>query len=90
MPTVELPSALRPHARQRASVQVRGATVGEALRALAREHPALTPHLFDERGQLKRYVNVFVGDEDVRALEALETKVGEGDVLVLVQAIAGG
>ncbi len=90
MPTVELPSALRPHARQRASVRVRGATVGEALRALAAEHPALAQHLFDEQGQLKRYVSVFVGDEDVRGLELLETKVGEADVLVLVQAIAGG
>jgi len=90
MPRVQLPSGLRALAGDRAEHQVPGATVGEVLAGLVARHAALGPKLFDERGQLKRYVNVFVGEDDVRALELLETRVGADAVLVLVQAIAGG
>lgn len=90
MATVQLPSGLRALAGERAAHSVPGATVGEVLRALVAKHAALGPKLFDERGRLKRYVNVFVGEEDVRSLELLETKVAADAVLVLVQAIAGG
>lgn len=90
MPTVQLPSGLRALAGDRAAHSVPGATVGEVLQGLVARHAALGPKLFDERGRLTRYLNVFVGEDDVRALDLLETRVGADAVLVLVQAIAGG
>lgn len=88
--TVRIPGALRPHTGERAQVEARGATVGEALRDLVLRHPALRDRLLDEGGALRRHVSVFVNDEDVRLRQALDTPLGEGDRLALVPALAGG
>jgi molybdopterin converting factor small subunit len=60
------------------------------LRSLAEEHPATQAQLFGEGGDLNRYVNVYLNDEDVRVLDGLDTAVEEGDVLVILPAMAGG
>ncbi len=67
-----------------------GATVGEALRALATRHPDTERQLFGEGGELNRYVNVYLNDEDVRVLAGLETPVNDDDTLVILPAMAGG
>ena len=67
-----------------------GASVGEVLRGLAEAHPATQTQLFGGDGELNRYVNVYLNDEDVRVLDGLGTAVGEGDVLVILPAMAGG
>ena len=67
-----------------------GASVGEILRMLAEEHPATQDQLFGSDGDLNRYVNVYLNDEDVRVLEGLDTSVGESDVLNVLPAMAGG
>jgi sulfur-carrier protein len=64
--------------------------VGEVLRDLADKHPATQSQLFGEGGELNRYVNVYLNDEDVRVLDGLDTPVGESDTIVILPAMAGG
>lgn len=87
---VRIPTQLRQLTGGRGEIEVVGSTVGEALKALDAECPGLGERLFDESGQLRRFVNVFVSDEDVRFLQGLETPVPEGQVLSVVPAVAGG
>jgi molybdopterin/thiamine biosynthesis adenylyltransferase/rhodanese-related sulfurtransferase/molybdopterin converting factor small subunit len=90
MATVHLPTPLRPHAGGAASVQVRARTVQEALDGLIEGHPALQKHLFDERGKLRSFVNVYKNDEDVRYLEKGHTPISDSDALSIIPSIAGG
>jgi adenylyltransferase/sulfurtransferase len=90
MPTIALPTPLRPFAAGHGSVDTDGATVGEALADLATRHPGLRRHLFDEAGALRSFVNVFKDDEDVRFLDGPATPVAPGDTLWIVPSIAGG
>ena len=90
MATVRIPSTLRTFTQQRAEVKVSGATVREVLENLERAHPGVRAKLFDDSGALRRYVNVFCNDEDVRSLNRLDTVVGESDVLSIIPAMAGG
>ena len=87
---VRIPAQLRPLAGGAGEVQVDGATVGEALKALDVAHPGFAERLFDETGNLRRFVNVFVGEEDVRFLEGLATPLQPGSVVSVVPAVAGG
>lgn len=88
--TVRIPTALRAYAGQNARVEVDAATAGEALDALVGAHPDLRKHLYEDGGQLRSFVNVFKGDQDVRQLQGLETPVGAGDTLLIVPSVAGG
>jgi len=90
MAKVKIPPVLRPSVGGEKEVQALGGNVGEVLRALASEHPATESQLFSGEGQLNRYVNVYLNDEDVRVLGGLDTSVGESDVLVILPAMAGG
>jgi MoaD family protein len=90
MATVRIPPVLRPSVGGEREVQASGANVGEVLEALATEHPDTRGQLFGEGGELNRYVNVYLNDEDVRVLDGLQTSVGEGDSLVILPAMAGG
>jgi sulfur-carrier protein len=71
-------------------VEADGANVGEVLRTVADQHPATESQLFSENGDLNRYVNVYLNDEDVRVLEGLDTAVGSADTIVILPAMAGG
>jgi molybdopterin converting factor small subunit len=88
--TVRIPPVLRPSVGGEKELSATGASVGEILRSLAASHPDTEAQLFSPDGDLNRYVNVYVNDEDVRVLEGLETAVGEGDTLVILPAMAGG
>ena len=90
MPTVKIPPVLRPKTGGEAEVFSGGATVGEVLSSLAEAHPDTREQLFDDAGELNRYVNVYLNDEDVRVLQGLETGVSESDTLVILPAMAGG
>jgi MoaD family protein len=90
MSTVKIPPVLRSSTGGEKEVAADGATVGEVLRALAGEHPDTERQLFAEDGQLNRYVNVYLNDEDVRVLQGLDTPVGDSDTLVILPAMAGG
>jgi molybdopterin converting factor small subunit len=90
MATVKIPPVLRPSVGGEKEVQAAGGNVGEVLRSLAEAHPATESQLFTGEGQLNRYVNVYLNDEDVRVLEGLDTGVSEADTIVILPAMAGG
>ena len=90
MATVRIPPVLRPKTGGAAEVEAAGANVGEVLRTLTGEHPETSAQLFGEDGELNRYVNVYLNDEDVRVLDGLGTAVKDGDNVVILPAMAGG
>jgi molybdopterin converting factor small subunit len=90
MATVKIPPVLRPSVGGEKEVAAGGGDVGEVLRALVDAHPGTESQLFGNGGELNRYVNVYLNDEDVRVLQGLDTPVGEGDTLVILPAMAGG
>ncbi|HEX2372559.1 MAG TPA: ubiquitin-like small modifier protein 1 [Actinomycetota bacterium] len=90
MPTVHLPSALSGHAAGQRRVDVAGATVGKALAALGQAHPGVGQRVLDDRGVLRRHVNVYVNGESIRYLDGVETPVGDGDELWILPAVSGG
>ena len=90
MATVRIPPVLRPSTGGEKEVDAGGDDVGAVLRALAERHPQTEGQIFSGDGQLNRYVNVYLNDEDVRVLDGLETAVGEADTLVILPAMAGG
>ncbi|MDO8188057.1 ubiquitin-like small modifier protein 1 [Conexibacter sp. JD483] len=90
MATVKIPPVLRPSVGGEKTVSADGSNVGEVLNALASAHPQTQSQLFAADGELNRYVNVYLNDEDVRVLDGLSTAVGEGDTLVILPAMAGG
>jgi sulfur-carrier protein len=90
MATVKIPPVLRASVGGEREVSASGEDVGAVLRDLASSHPATQSQLFSADGELNRYVNVYLNDEDVRVLDGLETVVGAGDTLVILPAMAGG
>jgi sulfur-carrier protein len=90
MATIKIPPVLRASVGGEKQVGASGSNVGEVLRDLATNHPATESQLFSEQGELNRYVNVYLNDEDVRVLDGLQTPVGETDTLVILPAMAGG
>jgi molybdopterin synthase sulfur carrier subunit len=90
MPTVHLPAALSGHAAGRRHLRVAGATVGGVLAALGRAHPGVGQRVLDDRGALRRHVNVYVNGESIRYLEGVETPVGDGDEVWILPAVSGG
>jgi molybdopterin synthase sulfur carrier subunit len=87
---VRIPTQLRTLTGGSGQVAVEGGTVGEVLQALDGSHPGFAERLFDEAGELRRFVNVFLADEDVRFLQGLATPVTPGQVVSIVPAVAGG
>jgi len=81
MATVKIPPVLRAQTGGQAEVSASGSTVGEVLAALVAEHPDTERQLFAAEGELNRYVNVYVNDEDVRVLDGLDTAVSDGDTV---------
>ena len=90
MPTIKVPPVLRPQTEGEAEIAVDGGTVGAALRALADRYPETKDQLFSSEGELNRYVNVYLNDEDVRVLDGLETSAADSDTVVILPAMAGG
>jgi sulfur-carrier protein len=90
MPKVKIPTPLRQYAGNNAEVEVSGGTAGEALGDLTEQHPELKNHLYTGDGKLRSFVNVYLGDEDIRYLDGPDTEVSEGDELSIIPSIAGG
>ncbi|HMJ72405.1 MAG TPA: ubiquitin-like small modifier protein 1 [Solirubrobacterales bacterium] len=90
MATIRIPPVLRAQTGGQPEVEADGSNVGEVLRALTAAHPATEEQLFGPDGDLNRYVNVYLNDEDVRVLDGLDTAVADGDTVVILPAMAGG
>lgn len=88
--TIRIPTTLRTLTGGASEVTVEGSTVGEALTALDQAHPGFKDRLFDESGQLRRFVNVFLADDDVRYLDGTGTTVPDGSEISIIPAVAGG
>jgi molybdopterin synthase sulfur carrier subunit len=87
---VRLPSQLRSLVGGAGEIPVEATTVREAIWAVEEDHPGLASRVLDDQGSLRRFVNVFVADEDVRFLDGLDTVVAAGQTVSLVPAVAGG
>ena len=90
MAIVRIPPVLRPSVGGEKELRADGSSVGEVLRSVAERHPDTASQLFSSEGELNRYVNVYLNDEDVRVLDGLDTSVSEQDTLVILPAMAGG
>ncbi|MHC4840186.1 MAG: ubiquitin-like small modifier protein 1 [Planctomycetota bacterium] len=88
--TIRIPTPLRNLTNNEAEVEVKASAVGAALAALEEQHQGIRARICDEQGNVRRFVNVFLNDEDIRFLENLDTPVAEGDQLSIIPAIAGG
>jgi molybdopterin synthase sulfur carrier subunit len=87
---VKLPTLLRAQADGASSVTAEGSTVGEVFGDLTTRFPGLAGNLVDDDGNLHKFVNVYRNDDDIRYLDALDTKVADGDVISILPAVAGG
>jgi adenylyltransferase/sulfurtransferase len=90
MPKILIPTPLRPFADNQARLEVEGGTVAEAMRALIERYPRLEGHLYDVEGRLRSFVNVYVGEDDIRYRERTETPVGPDTEISIVPSVAGG
>ena len=90
MPSVRIPSPLRAYTGGQSDVPVSGTTVGEALGDLIRLHPSLKPHLYDTQEVLRPYVNLFLGEDNVKDLDGMETALNPSGRLMIIPSIAGG
>lgn len=88
--TVRIPTQLRSLTGGEGEVAVEGSTVREVLKALDAAHKGFGERVFDESGKLRRFVNVFVADEDIRFAQGLDTPVADGTTVSIVPAVAGG
>lgn len=88
--TIRIPTTLRPLSGGNSTVEVVGATLGEVLANLETAHPGFKDRLFDDQGGLRRFVNLFVADDDVRYLQGLDTPVPDGETVSIIPAVAGG
>ena len=87
---IHIPAPLRAYTEQKKTLELEGATVAELLAKLIGVHPDLKPHLYDEGGIVRRFVNIYVNDEDIRYLDGEKTKLGAGDTVSLVPSVSGG
>jgi molybdopterin synthase sulfur carrier subunit len=90
MATVRIPTPLRKLTNGKEEVTATGATVGDLIASLESQYPGLKERICDESGKVRRFVNIFTNDEDIRFLKNLETPVKESDEISIVPAIAGG
>jgi molybdopterin converting factor small subunit len=90
MAKVLIPTALRAFTNGEKQIEAAGSTAGEAIEAVAAAYPDIRQHLYDDAGELRSYVNIFLGDENIRELGGLDAPIADNDVLALVPAIAGG
>jgi molybdopterin synthase sulfur carrier subunit len=89
MATVRIPTTLRNHTAGQDVVNVEGATIAEIIDNLDKDHPGIRAKLVDDKG-VRRFVNIFIGDEDIRFMKGIETAVADADEISIIPAIAGG
>jgi molybdopterin converting factor small subunit len=88
--TVRIPTPLRTVTDGSSTAQVEGGTVGEVVKALVAAHPGIAERILDDTGSVRRFVNVFVDDEDIRFAQGLQTPVPDGGTVSIIPAVAGG
>jgi len=87
---IRIPTPLRKLTKEQAEVEAGGGTIREVVDDLERQFPGFKERMCDDNGELRRFVNVYVGEEDIRFLEGLDTKIPSGELVSIIPAVAGG
>jgi len=90
MPVLRIPTPLRAYTSGQSDVNVNGANISEVLSDLTTQYPTIKPHLFSDSGDLRPFVNLFVGEHNIKDLQGVDTVVEDGDKIMLIPSIAGG
>ena len=90
MPVLRIPTPLRAYTNGQSNINVAGANISEALTDLTAQYPTIKPHLFNEGGDLRPFVNLFIGENNIKDLQGVSTPIKDDDKLVLIPSIAGG
>jgi molybdopterin converting factor small subunit len=90
MTTLKIPTPLRYYTNGQAEVAVNGTDVATAMRNLVEQYPTLEQHLYNGKGEMRAFVNLFLGQDNIKDLQGLETPLNDGDTLRLIPSIAGG
>ena len=90
MPTLRVPALMKSYVENQTEVSLRGATVADILSDLVTRHPAIKIHIMDQNGDLRRYVNLFVNDTNIKELNGVKTSLQESDKVILLPSISGG
>ena len=90
MPVLRIPTPLRTYTNGLSEVSVQGNDVGQAMHSLIEQFPTMRPHLYNEKGELRPFVNLFLGEDNVKDLQGLSTPLKDGDRIMLIPSIAGG
>jgi molybdopterin converting factor small subunit len=90
MPVLRIPTPLRAYTNGQSNINVAGANISEALTDLTTQYPTIKPHLFNEGGELRPFVNLFIGENNIKDLQGVSTPIKDEDKLVLIPSIAGG
>jgi len=90
MPTLKIPTPLRPYAEGKSTLTLPGNAVEDVLEQAVETYPMLEKHLFNDEGKLRPYVNLFLGEENINHLEGLKTSLSDEDTLMIIPSIAGG
>ena len=90
MPILRIPAPLRSYTGGQGDLTLQGSTVEEVLQDLINQHPALTPHLFSSNGSLRPFINLFLGESNVKDLQGMQTLLKHDDQLRLIPSMAGG
>jgi molybdopterin synthase sulfur carrier subunit len=90
MPTIKVPAPMKFYVDNQSEFEANGGTVAELLEDVLRRYPAFKPHLYDSKGNLRRYFNIFVNGTHIRELDGMETPLKEEDKIILMASAAGG
>jgi adenylyltransferase/sulfurtransferase len=90
MPVLRIPTPLRVYTDGRSEVNVNGSNISDVLTDLTTQYPAIKPHLFNEGGDLRPFVNLFVGENNIKDLQGIDTPIKDGEKIMLIPSIAGG
>lgn len=88
--TVRIPTPLQKLTQNKAEVKASGANIGELINNLEKDFPGIKERIYDETGKIRRFINIYVNEEDVRFLQREETSLKDGDEVSIIPAIAGG
>ena len=90
MPVLRIPTPLRAYTSGKSEVTVSGSNISDVLADLTAQYPALRPHLFNDNGDLRPFVNLFVGENNIKDLQGVDTPIQDGEKIMLIPSIAGG
>ena len=90
MPTLRIPALMKFYVDNQTEIPLNGSTVSEAIADLIARYPAIKTHILDSEGRVRRHVNLFVNENNIKTLDGLETKVSADDKIILLPSISGG